>query len=56
MILEMHLEANIVYTWRCTWKLISGGLRDALGGSNEASVKMRLEPVIEKDWKCASKP
>jgi len=43
---EMHLEALIERVWRCTWRLRSSELRDALGGWDRASFEMHLEAII----------
>jgi len=43
---EMHLEAVIARVWRCTWRLGSIELRDALGGLARASLEMRLEAMM----------
>jgi len=47
---EMHLEAVIERVWRCTWRLRSSELRDALGGRDQTSLEIHLEGVIERDW------
>jgi len=43
---EIHLEAVIERVWRCTWRLRSSELRDALGGRDTASLGMHLEALI----------
>jgi len=43
---EMHLEAVIERVSRCTWRLRSSELRDALGGRDRASLEMHLEAMI----------
>jgi len=44
---DMHLEAEKMWTQRCTWRPGSSELRDALGGSDRAN----LEAVIEQVWR-----
>jgi hypothetical protein len=43
----MHWEAMIESVWRCTWRLRSSELRDALGGVDHLRLKMHLEAEIE---------
>jgi len=43
----MYLEAGIERVERCTWRLRSSELRDALGGRERGSVEMNCEAVIE---------
>jgi len=43
----MHLEAEIQWTQRCTWRPGSSELRDALVGRDDAN----LEAVIERVWR-----
>jgi len=43
---EMHLDAVIEQVWRCTGRLRSIKLRDALGGRDRASLEMNLEATI----------
>jgi len=43
---EMHLEAVIERVWRCTWRLRSSELRDALGGGDRVSLEMHFEAMI----------
>ena len=45
---DMHLEAEIEWTQRCTWRAGSSELKDALGGRDRAN----LEAVIERVWRC----
>jgi len=47
----MHLEAEIERVWRCTWRLRSSELRDALGGRDQASLEMHLEGMIVRTCK-----
>jgi len=42
----MHLETEIECSQRCTWRLRSSELRDALGGRDRASLEMHLEAMI----------
>jgi hypothetical protein len=44
---EMHFEAQIELTQKCTWRPRSTELRDALGGRNRVSLDMHLEAEIE---------
>jgi hypothetical protein len=46
--MEMHLDGEVEYAERCTWRLRSFELGDALGGRDRASLKMHWEPVIER--------
>jgi len=41
---EMHLEAVIERVWRCTWRLRSSELRDAIGGCDRASLECTWRP------------
>jgi len=45
---EMHLEARIEWTQRCTWRPWSC----ELGGRNRASLEIHLVAVIERVWRC----
>jgi len=45
--LTIHLEAVIERVWKCTWRLRSTELRDALGGGDRASLEMHLETEID---------
>jgi len=45
---DMHLEAEIEWTQRCTWRPCSC----ELGGRNRASLEIHLEAVIERVWRC----
>jgi len=53
---EMHLEAEIEWTQRCTWRPGSSELRDALGGRDRASLEMHWEAMIERVWRCNWRP
>jgi len=44
---EMHFEAMIERVWRCNWRPRLSGLRDALGGRDQASLETHWEAVIE---------
>jgi len=44
---DMHLEAGIEWTQRCTWRAGSSELRHAPGGRDRAN----LEAVIERVWR-----
>jgi hypothetical protein len=43
----MHLEAGIERVWRCTWRLRSIELRDALGGRDRARFKEEYLEVFD---------
>jgi len=51
-VLEMHVEAEIEWTERCTWRPWSIECGDALGGRDRSSMEMRWEAVIERVWTC----
>jgi len=55
-VLEMHLEATIMWTERCTWRLWSMEFGDALGVCDRASLEMHLEAVIERVWTSTWRP
>ena len=44
---EMHMEAEIKWTQRCTWRPRSSELRDALGGRDLVNSEMHLDAEIE---------
>jgi len=44
---ELHREAEIEWTHRCTWRPRSSELRDALGGQVRVNTDMHLETKIE---------
>jgi len=48
---EMHWPAVIERVWRCTWRPRSSGLRDTLGSHNGAYWEIRLEAMIDQDWR-----
>jgi len=62
-VFEMHLETEIEWTQRCTWRPRSSELRrfiwrlwsiefrDALWGCERASLGMHLQVIIERDWR-----
>ena len=50
--LEMHLEAVIVWTGRCTWR----PRWCELGGLNRARLEIHLEDVIKRVWRCTWRP
>jgi len=54
--LEMHLEAEIEWTERCSWRPWSIELRAALGGRDRASLEMHLEAEIEGTERCTWRP
>jgi len=45
--LEMHLDAEIEWTQRCTWKPWLSEFGDSLGGQERVNWEMHLETVIE---------
>ena len=55
-VLEMHFEAEIEWTERCTWRPWSIEVGDALGGRDRSSMEMRWEAVIERVWTCTWRP
>jgi len=50
--LEMHLEAEIEWSERCTWRPWSIKFGDALGGRGRVNSEMHFEAVIERVWRC----
>jgi len=66
-VLEMHLETEIEWTQRCTWRPRSSELRwctwrpwsielgDALWGCDRGSLEMHLQAMIERDWRSTSR-
>jgi len=52
----MHLEAEIEWTQRCTWRARLSTLRDALGGHDRASLEMRWEAMIQRVRRCTLTP
>jgi len=53
---KMHLEAEIEWTERCTWRSWSIEFGDALGGRDPSSLDMRWEAMIELVWTCTWRP
>ena len=51
--LEMHLEAEVEWTDRCTWRPWSIEFGDALGGRDRASLEMHLEVEMEWTQRCS---
>jgi len=47
---DMHLEAEIAWTQRCTWRPGSSELRDALGGCDCANWEAEIERVWRYTW------
>jgi len=54
--LEMHLEAEIEWIERCTWRPWSSKLGDALGGQDQVNSETHTEVVIERVWRCNWRP
>jgi len=54
--LEMHLEAEMVWTQRCTWRPWSSEFGDALGGPDGVNSEMHLEAVINPVWRYTWSP
>jgi len=54
--LEMHLEAEIERTERCTWRPWSSEFGDALGGRDRVNWELHLEAVIERVLRCTWRP
>jgi len=54
--LEMHLESEIEWTERCTWRPWSIEFGDALGGRDGASLEMHLETKVEWTQRCTFRP
>jgi len=52
---EMHLEAEIEWTQRYTWRPRSSELRDALGGRDWVNSEMHLETGIEWTQRCTGR-
>ena len=50
--LEMHLEAEMEWTQRCTWRLWLSEFGHALGGRDQVNTKMPSEAVTELHWRC----
>ena len=42
--------------WRCTWRLRSSELRDALGGRDRSSLEMHWEAEVEGTLRCTWRP
>jgi len=53
---EMHWVAAMKRVWWCNWRLRLSELRDALGGSDRASLEMQLEIVIEWTQRFTGRP
>jgi len=54
-VLEMHLEAEIEWTERCTGRPRWSEFRDALGGRDRSSLEMHWEAVIDRVWRCTGR-
>jgi len=53
---EMHLEARIEWTQRCTPRPSSSQFGDTLGGRDRLNSEMHFEAVIERVWRCSLRP
>jgi len=53
---EMHLETEIEWTQRCTWRPGSSECGDAFGDRDQVNSEMHLEAVIERVWRCTWRP
>jgi len=54
--LEMHWEAEMKWTQRCTWRPWSSEFGDALGGRDGVNLEMHLEAVIDRVWRYTWRP
>jgi len=54
--LERHLEAEMEWTHRCTWRPWSSEFGDALGDRDWVNSQMHWEAVIEQVWTCTWRP
>jgi len=54
--LEMHLEAEIEWSERCTWRPWSSEFRDTLRGRDRVYWEMDLDAVIDRVWRCTGRP
>jgi len=52
----LHHRKPAVAPWRCTWKLGSSNIGDALGDRDRVNSEMHLEAGIERVWRCSSRP
>ena len=53
-IFEMHLETEIKWTQRCTWRLGSSEFEDALGGHDRANLQAVIKRVWRYTWRLRS--
>jgi len=54
--LEMHLETEIEWTQRCTFRPGSSEFRDAFGDRDRVNSNMQFEAGIERVWRCMWRP
>jgi len=54
--LVMHLEAEMEWTQRCTWRPWSSECGHTLGGRDRVHSEMHVEAVIEWVWRCTGRP
>ena len=54
--LEMHLETEIGWTQRCTWRPGSSECGDTFGDRDRVNSEMHLEAMIERVWRCTWRP
>jgi len=52
----MHLEAEIEWTDRCTWRPSSIEFGEALGGRDRVNWELHLEAVLDLVWRCTWRP
>ena len=52
----MHLEAEIKWIQRCTWRPLSSEFRDALGGHDQVNSEIHSEALIRRVWRCTWRP
>jgi hypothetical protein len=48
----MHLEAVIERVWRCTGRLESSEIGDAIGDADRVNSEIQSEAMIEGVWRC----
>ena len=54
--LEMHWQAEVKWTDRCTWRPWSIEFGHALGGRDRVNSEMYFVAVIERVWTCTWRP
>jgi len=55
-VFEMHLETEIEWTQRCTWRPWLSKLGYALGDWDRVNSEMHLEARIQRVWRCTWRP